>query len=689
MVSTGGVVADVALKVLNADMAASDEAMLRLREEARVLALLNHPNILSFFDLIVLNGRVTLVTQYVDGADLDTIRSIGPLPIKVVLEVAACVADALTTAWTTPQADGRPLHLTHRDIKPSNIRIGRHGDVKLLDFGIAKVEGRTVKTGTGLVVGSLPYIPPERFDADGNETAASDVYSLGCAMLEVFQGRRPFYEYTDTQRLGLAVNQPRHDRTVRTAVDNLGLPNDVRAVLLDMLAYEPSARPAPGALANQLRDLAEDTPGPSLKRWSRDFSWPQPEHVSGPLDGMTISEAALSKYNLDLVRPADDGSAPDALGAPLRPADAAPATAWHRNDRPSERPAPTPPAAQKPPAPNPPAAPQVVAEPPRPPPAAAATPPVNAAESGGRGGLLAAGAAALLLVGGGGATLIAAIALVVWWQWRVPDETANPPAETDAIAEVREPDTDGPATDGPTTEPAEATRPSQPNGAIGVAAPPKTGPTAPQTGPTLPEPTPATSSATCSEPRQFSTAADLGKVPDDVVACMQSTAHGTEKQTTRIAASRVLITHHRKRCLDDGGTRGASCDAYEAAQRYHLDELDQQVDMMYAFADYLYKRYAQKRSEEVAKWSDRAIAEKDRFAGDPSTGAKIDRLYELRARATYAIWAASNDESARLRALTHAIEWMDFRIARGKPTADAVQLCASAAGTSEGKCKRG
>jgi serine/threonine protein kinase len=335
MVSTDGVAADVALKVLNEHMSSSADAMLRLREEARVLAMLNHPNILSFFDLVVLNGRVTLVTQYVDGADLDRIRSMGALPLKAVLEVGACVADALTTAWTTPQADGSPIHLTHRDIKPSNIRIGRHGEVKLLDFGIAKASGRNVKTQTGLLVGSLPYVPPERFDAEGTETIASDLYSLGCTLLEVFQGRPPFDDLTETQRLGLAMNQAKHDRAVYAAVDNLGLPSTVRDLLLDMLAFQETSRPDPRKLAHTLRDLAEDTPGLSLKRWSRDFAWPEPDHAQGPLDGMTISESALSKHNLTLatvrsVAPAD----PPAVAATPKPA-----TTWHRNERAAESPA--------------------------------------------------------------------------------------------------------------------------------------------------------------------------------------------------------------------------------------------------------------------------------------------------------------------------------------------------------------
>ena len=152
MISAGGVRSDVAVKVLHKDLDPRSQSVERLRDEARLLGILNHPNILKVSDLVLLQDRVALVTEYVEGADLDQCIETqdDPIPLRPLLEALGRVAEALYAAHTTAGPDGAPLHLVHRDIKPSNIRLSKHGTVKLLDFGIAKArdEGREAKTQT-------------------------------------------------------------------------------------------------------------------------------------------------------------------------------------------------------------------------------------------------------------------------------------------------------------------------------------------------------------------------------------------------------------------------------------------------------------------------------------------------------------------------------------------------------------
>ncbi|MBT3224140.1 MAG: serine/threonine protein kinase, partial [Proteobacteria bacterium] len=139
MTSSGGVETDVAVKVLHGGLDPRSQAVQRLRDEGRLLGVLNHPAILRVTDLVLLEGRIALVTEYVEGADLDEcFGAHPPLPPRALLEVIGRVADALHSAFNTTSANGTPLELIHRDIKPANIRLGRHGDVKLLDFGIAR-----------------------------------------------------------------------------------------------------------------------------------------------------------------------------------------------------------------------------------------------------------------------------------------------------------------------------------------------------------------------------------------------------------------------------------------------------------------------------------------------------------------------------------------------------------------------
>lgn len=196
----GGFEVEVALKLLRADVDPRGHATSRLRDEARMLGMVRHRCVPHVFDLVELDGRVGLVTEYVEGADLSKcLRAAPRLPRRACLEVLAGVADALHAAYHTPVRGGGFTRIVHRDLKPANVRIARDGTPKLLDFGIAWTDSvtRAAMTQSSALVGSPAYMAPERFDA-GPPTAAVDVFGLGAMLYEVLTGKRLFAEVPST-----------------------------------------------------------------------------------------------------------------------------------------------------------------------------------------------------------------------------------------------------------------------------------------------------------------------------------------------------------------------------------------------------------------------------------------------------------------------------------------------------------
>ena len=263
----------VALKVLHANMAAVDEVAMRMRDEARMLGLLRHRNIVQVDRLVQLNGHWTIVMEYVDGVDLKTIAHHTPLPIGPALAIVSEVASALHQAYSfvpldssIPVDERKPLEILHRDIKPANIQITRQGDVKVLDFGIARgnFDAREAKTQE-LFFGSPEYTAPERFDLE--ETPAGDIYSLGCVLYESLMGKpygrtsaRPAqYDELIEARLALL------DESVLR-----GNADDVLALLADMLAYEGKERPNARDVERRCARLRIRHAEPLLREWAED-----------------------------------------------------------------------------------------------------------------------------------------------------------------------------------------------------------------------------------------------------------------------------------------------------------------------------------------------------------------------------------------------------------------------------------
>lgn len=298
MVSAGGLRKDVAIKTLLGSVVADSDSVRRLRDEARLLAALDHRAILTVYDLVVLEGRIALVMEYVSGADLgECLGEPDPLPIRAAVETIGEIAGALDAAYTTPSPEGGgPLHLIHRDIKPSNIRLSAAGNVKLLDFGIARSPNieREAKTGTGLIIGTIGYLAPERL-VDERLEPSSDVFALGCVLYEAV-ARRRFYENASMREITrMAIDEHVHDAFLSRRLAELptACPAPLKELLRQILAHEPDARPTAAVLERECEDLMQHCPGDTVRGWARRRTWADPEGVQGDLDGRVITEATL------------------------------------------------------------------------------------------------------------------------------------------------------------------------------------------------------------------------------------------------------------------------------------------------------------------------------------------------------------------------------------------------------------
>lgn len=316
MLSSSGLLTEVALKVLRPTVELDPDAVRRLLDEGRMLGRMNHPVVVRAYDLTRIDGRIGLVTEYVDGDDLDRCME-ERIPTRALCAAVGQVAAALHAAWSTRGTDGKPLGIVHRDLKPPNIRIGRHGQVKLLDFGIAQfqvADQRSVRTNSDLVVGSVAYMAPERF-VERLSLPAGDVFGLGCCLYEGLTGERFHSDSAMRAVTALAVDARGFERHRSARLASLTGPPALVEVATACLSFDPAKRPPAGEVARALEDLAESLEGPSLRRWCADRIWPPPEPVDGLLEGQTLIEG-----DLDLaVTPPQPTPAPPPrkLGAPL------------------------------------------------------------------------------------------------------------------------------------------------------------------------------------------------------------------------------------------------------------------------------------------------------------------------------------------------------------------------------------
>jgi formylglycine-generating enzyme required for sulfatase activity len=226
----------VAVKLLPPDATADPGRRRRFIQEARAASSLNHPHIVTIYEVDEHDGTTFIGMELVDGTALDRRLAAGPLPIEEALAYATQIASALEAA--------HGAGIIHRDIKPANLMITADGRVKVLDFGLAKLIERpateaTVSANTrpGAIVGTVAYMAPEQ--AQGRIVdARTDLFSLGAVLYEMLAGRRPFTGTSDAQVItAILRDDPAPLRTGRPEV-----PADVAAVVELLLRKDPAAR---------------------------------------------------------------------------------------------------------------------------------------------------------------------------------------------------------------------------------------------------------------------------------------------------------------------------------------------------------------------------------------------------------------------------------------------------------------
>ncbi len=248
----------VAIKVLPAETKADPDRRRRFEQEAKSASALNHPNIITIYDIDTAGGSDFIAMEYVPGRTLAELIARGRLPRAEVMTYAVQISAALGAAHA--------VGIVHRDLKPANILVTERGLVKLLDFGLAKLTEAApgtdsaitvtapVRTEPGLIVGTVAYMSPEQ--AEGKKVdARSDIFSFGVVLYEMVTGRRPFIGETGPSTLAaILAREPEPPSSLVSEV-----PFELERIVLRCLRKDPQRRwQAMADLTVALQDLKEE-----------------------------------------------------------------------------------------------------------------------------------------------------------------------------------------------------------------------------------------------------------------------------------------------------------------------------------------------------------------------------------------------------------------------------------------------
>ena len=202
---------DVAIKIVTTVVSRDPEQLQRFAQEARAAGMLNHPNLITIFDIGTANGMPYIVSELLEGETLRDRMGHGPMPIRRAMEYSDQIASGLAAA--------HEKGIVHRDLKPENIFITRDDRVKILDFGIAKLnlpssgEGPTFKmaaTEPGMVLGTVGYMSPEQVRGE-NVDQRSDIFSFGAILYEMLAGSRAFRRDSSIETLSAILKEEPRD----------------------------------------------------------------------------------------------------------------------------------------------------------------------------------------------------------------------------------------------------------------------------------------------------------------------------------------------------------------------------------------------------------------------------------------------------------------------------------------------
>jgi len=306
-----GVAKTVCIKRIHPALSSDGVFVAMFIEEARLGVSMVHGNIVPVFDFGYVDGHYYLAMEWVEGLDLATLNGRARVvemgwPQELAVHVVVEVLEGLAYAHQKRDDQGRPLELVHRDVSPSNILLSLDGQVKLLDFGIARSEAREWQTRTGVVKGKLGYMAPEQ--ACGAEVdARADIWSCGAVLYELLSGVR----LRDERR---ALADPELDAIVRRAIDAIpknrfGSARELQTELMNVLDARRT-RPRPRDLAEFI-DRVRGATAPGTN-WDMQSSGVE-QHLAAALEAAkadTVDPVARTDAQLATVRIANKGEAP-------------------------------------------------------------------------------------------------------------------------------------------------------------------------------------------------------------------------------------------------------------------------------------------------------------------------------------------------------------------------------------------
>ena len=229
---------DVAIKILPAGVSSDPDRRARFENEARAIAALSHANVLAVHEFGAHEGRLFVVMELLDGQSLRDLLAPGPLPVRKAIDIAIQMARGLSAA--------HQKNLIHRDLKPENVFVLPDGQVKILDFGLARHAQRPATTDAaetvavtdpGTVLGTVGYMAPEQVRG-GTIDARADLFALGAVMFEMLAGRRAFQRDTNAETLTAILREEPPDLTAARAE----IPPALDRIVQHALEKEPQAR---------------------------------------------------------------------------------------------------------------------------------------------------------------------------------------------------------------------------------------------------------------------------------------------------------------------------------------------------------------------------------------------------------------------------------------------------------------
>jgi eukaryotic-like serine/threonine-protein kinase len=221
-------------------------------DEARLSAHLSHSNVAQVFDIGVGDNAYFIVMEYVDGSDLKAViefmkKTGRSFPVEAAALIAVKICEGLTYAHELRGGDGTHLHVVHRDMSPPNVLITKHGEVKIVDFGLAKASSQLEKSEAGIIKGKFSYLSPEA--ALGQEVDhRTDIFAVGIILWEMLAGRRLFLGESDFQTVKM-VQQAQIPPASQMRKD---VTQELERIMARALARDPSAR------YQSARDLGRD-----------------------------------------------------------------------------------------------------------------------------------------------------------------------------------------------------------------------------------------------------------------------------------------------------------------------------------------------------------------------------------------------------------------------------------------------